>query len=230
MRAFLLIPLFVLMTLSAFGQQTKHIGATLGLSTYQGDLVQKNFSLKGAGLLGGVFFKDYATPKVGLRGAINFGTFSGDDDNFDEDLNGRQFSFKSNFIEFQGGIEFAPLAKNSYSSGVFQGGLTPFVSLGFSYVIVNSSPNAEGRIMLVPGDNNPTKGRFMLPVGLGLRYYLSERITLSGQFDTYFLSGDYLDGISKSGNPEGNDLLFTGGISLGYRLNTSASKQYNLED
>jgi len=108
--------------------------------------------------------------------------------------------------------------------------LTPFVSLGFSLVVVNSDTMAEGRILLLPEDDNPAKARFMLPVGLGLRYYLSEKITLSGQFDTYFFAGDYLDGISKSGNPEGDDLLFTGGISLGYRLSESAGKRYNLED
>lgn len=230
MRTFLLVSIFSFISFCAFGQQSKYAGVTLGLSTYQGDLVQQSFSLKGAGILAGVFYKDYATPKFGLKGSINFATFSGDDTNFLDDVRDRRFSFKSNLIEFQGGLEFAPFAKDASSSGVFQGGLTPYVSLGFSYVIVNSSPSAEGRILLLPEDDNPPKGRFMLPVGLGLRYYLSEKITLSGQFDTYFLAGDYLDGISKSGNPEGDDLLFTGGISLAYRLGANANKQYNLQD
>lgn len=230
MRSFLLISIFSFISFCSFGQQAKYAGLTLGLSTYQGDVVQESFSLKGAGILAGIFYKDYATPKFGLKGAINFATFSGADTNFLDDVRDRRFSFKSNIIEFQGGIEFAPFAKESSTAGVFQGGLTPYLSLGFSFVVINSSPSAEGRILLLPEDDNPPKGRFMLPVGFGLRYYLSEQITLSGQFDTYLLAGDYLDGISKSGNPDGNDLLFTGGISLAYRLGTSASKEYNLQN
>jgi len=95
MRSLLLISIFSFLSFSAFSQQTKHIGLTLGLSTYQGDLVQNSFSLKGSGLLGGVFFKDYATPKFGLKGAINFGTFSGDDTNFLEDVRDRLAFFKA---------------------------------------------------------------------------------------------------------------------------------------
>ena len=218
MRSILLLSVFSLLAFCSFGQQTKYAGVTLGLSTYQGDLVQQSFSLKGAGFLGGIFYKDYATPKFGLKGSINFASFSGDDTNFLEEVRDRRFSFESSLIEFQGGVEFAPFAKDASSSGIFQGGLTPYISLGFSYAIVNSSPSAEGRILLLPEDDNPPKGQFMLPVGLGARYYLSEKIILSAQFDAYFFAGDYLDGISKSGNPEGDDLLFTGGLSLAYRL------------
>ncbi len=230
MRSFLFISIFSFISFCSFGQQAKYAGITLGLSTYQGDVVQQSFSLKGAGILAGVFYKDYATPKLGLKGAINFATFSGDDTNFLDDVRDRRFSFKSNLIEFQGGIEFAPFAKESSTSGVFQGGLTPYVSLGFSFVVINSSPSAEGRILLLPEDDNPPKSRFMLPVGFGLRYYLSEQIILSGQFDTYFFAGDYLDGISVSGNPKADDFLFTGGLSLAFRLGTNASKQFNLQD
>lgn len=224
MRLLSLLLTFSLLPFLASAQQHKEIGVFTGLATYAGDLVDAGITLKGAGFVGGLVYKDYASPKIGLKAGLNFGQFSGDDANFPGAVRDRNFTFQSNFIELNGSLELAPFAKSDGSSR-----FTPFIHGGLSYLHLNSSTSAEGRIKLLAEDDNPNKNFITLPAGLGLRFGLTEKLTLSAQGSVYFFAGDYLDGISISGNPDGKDLLYTGGISLTYQLMSDVNREYNLK-
>lgn len=56
--------------------------------------------------------------------------------------------------------------------------------------------------------------------GGGLHFDLGPRFVLGVEISTQLPFNDYLDGISAAGNPEKPDWLWSGGITLGFRLST----------
>ena len=62
------------------------------------------------------------------------------------------------------------------------------------------------------------KGLLVLPVGIGVRYYLSDKIGISAETSYRITSTDYLDGFSQSVNPSKKDYYHSHSIGIVYRL------------
>ena len=62
------------------------------------------------------------------------------------------------------------------------------------------------------------KGLLVLPVGIGTRYYLSDKIGISAETSYRLSSTDYLDGFSQSANPSKRDQYYSHSIGIVYRL------------
>lgn len=196
--------------------QKTEVGLSLGLSTYQGDLVEPSFSYKDASFSVGGLLKHHLNTKLALRAGLNFGKIQGDDANFDEKEN-RGYSFESNIINFHVGGEYTFLAKPRYDDGgTFQKTISPyiFVALGF----VNSDVTVPSNIQRTPEEVDASSFHFSLPVGLGLKADLSERITLGIEATLHATFTDYLDGFSESANSDEDDWYFFSGATLTYRL------------
>lgn len=194
-------------------------GIFLGATAYQGDLVQPVISPKGAGITGGLLYKYYLDDKVALRGSFNVGQFSGDDEFFDDDPKNRGFSFTSNFIDASVALEYSIFGKGGFTpSGSFEKVFSPYIYLGFGFMNVNPEVTTDGRIAFNSEDNDPQSLHKMFPVGVGLKYDITSRLNLAGEFSLRNPLTDLIDGISKSGNPGDYDWYWTTGLTLVYRL------------
>lgn len=225
----LLFSLFTLLTLN-LSAQDKEVGLTLGLIAYQGDLNSETSSLSGVGAVTGLVYRDFAGDKFAIKGGLNIGSFSGEDGNLAEAADDRRFSFKTNFVELQGQFEFYPFAKGNYEGGIFKSRLNPFAGIGLSLLMTGHEvSDAGGRIEIAPEDKEENRSSILLPVSLGLRFDMTEKVSLSGSITAYPISNDYLDGISASANPDISDYIATGQISLSYKFGGTASSRYNLD-
>lgn len=214
MRLFKLTLLALLLPLTMMAQKTE-IGLYAGLQSYQGDLAEADFTLKGSSYAVGLLLKQHLSTKLAVRAGLTIGQLTGDDENFDE-LEGRGWSFESNTFAVNAGLEYTFLAKERYDAGgTFQKTVSPyaFVMLG----ITSSDAEVSG---LTQTQEEMDAGTvfFGIPVGLGVKLDLSERLTFGAEASTVLVFSDYLDGISESANPDKNDAYFTAGVSLTYRL------------
>jgi len=55
-------------------------------------------------------------------------------------------------------------------------------------------------------------------VGVGVRYYLSDKIGISAETTYRVMSNDYLDGFSQAANPAKGDHYYSHTIGAVYRL------------
>lgn len=202
----------------SFGQN--ELGLFVGATGYQGDLVKSSFSTKGADITGGILYKHYFKNSFALRGAVNFGQYNGDDDFFDSERD-RGYSFSSNFIDVSIVAEYAPLGRGAFApSGSFKRILSPYVYMGIGYMNSNPEVSADGRFDVNPEDEDPQRHHRMFPAGIGLKYDLSSRLNIGGEFSARYPFSDLIDGISASGDSADLDWYWTTGITLNYKLST----------
>lgn len=220
-----------LLTLPFFTSAQKgEIGGFVGLASYQGDLVDAPFTLKGSGLVAGFIYKRPLISKLSFRGGLAGGLYGGDDTNF-EGFRDRDFSFSANFIEITGALEYSFLRRGkTNANGVFKKAVSPFINIGIGYMNANPDASAPGRIGLDPKDNNPNTSHFIIPIGLGIQWDISEKLTFAAEASHRTTFTDYLDGFSYSANPDADDWLIMGGLSLTYKFGQSAAQKFNLED
>ncbi len=216
MKYFSSLILLISLPFLSFGQN--EFGVFLGATGYQGDLVKTSFSPKGAGITGGVLYKYYLAEKMAVRGALNVGQFSGDDDFFDSERD-RGFSFTNNFVDVSAVFEYSFLGKGTYTqSGSFKKTFSPYLNAGAGYMYSNPTVAANGRFAIAPEDQDPQKHNLLLLAGAGLKYDLSPRINISGEFSLRNPLSDLIDGISSSGDGSDMDWYWTTGINLVYKL------------
>lgn len=215
MRLLKLTLLAIMFPMFLFAQKTQ-VGLFAGLANYQGDLVEPSFTLKESGVALGVLLKHDLSTKLAIRAGLNFGKLKGDDSNFDG-REARAYSFESNFFDLSAGLEYTFLAKERYDAGgAFQKTVSPFVYIGAG--IVNSSVSVDDRILRTAEEVDAGDLHFSLPIGLGLKADLTERIALAADVSFRATFTDYLDGFSESANPDENDWYWLGGLTLTYRL------------
>lgn len=197
-----------------------------GAMLYTGDAHCEKFLFKnGLSPSGGAYFRYYLTDRLSLRANLLAGKIKGDDRNYPGKEHGdRNFKFTSSIIDFNGTIELEPWAHRRYSAGYFRKILSPYIFIGAGFV--NSNPNVDYNeagnpnlaTQIAYDKANTQKMNFSTPFGIGWRYDLSERLTIGAEASYRVPFTDYLDGISKSGNPDARDWYETGTFNIGYRF------------
>ena len=225
MKYFSSLILLISLPFLSFGQN--ELGVFLGATGYQGDLVKSSFSVKGAGITGGVLYKYYLQDNFAIRGALNVGQYNGDDDFFDSERD-RGYSFSSNFIDVSIVAEYSIFGKGAYTpSGAFERVFSPYFYVGIGYMNSNPEVSANGRFDVNPEDENPQKHHRMFPAGAGLKYDLSSRLNIAGEFSARYPFSDLIDGISASGDSSDLDWYWTTGITLNYKLSENQPLRMN---
>lgn len=229
-KTFLFIPPCLLgMTLYAQPDLSRiELGANATTFIYQGDLTPSKLgSYKTIGLGLGIYGAYKLTNNFYLKTNIAFGGLNGDDSKYKTPSwrQQRNFKFKSSVTEISENIVWNILpAANKNGPG-----LSPYISVGIGFTFLHikrdySNYNAaffEEEPALSSGLSSDLshplpKGLLVFPVGFGLRYALTDKISLNAEFSYRFNSTDYLDGFSEAANSSKKDHYYSNAIGLIY--------------
>lgn len=209
----------------------KHNGLELGLMggamVYTGDAHCEKFLLKnGLNLDGGVYLRNYWNDKLSTRLNFLVGQIRGKDSDYPSQAHGdRGFEFTTPIYDLSATMEFEPWGHKRYSSGTFRRILSPYINAGIGLVsakpntFYNETRNPNLTQQIGEDKANDKTMHLTIPFGAGIRYDLNKRLTLGAEGSFRLPFTDYLDGISKSANPDANDWYQTANLILGYRFN-----------
>jgi hypothetical protein len=201
-------------------------GCLLGATNYSGDIsgdlpivlseTQPGF---------GVFVRYGFNEKFSFRAHVYSGSISGDDRN-SKLLKDRAFRFGTNIVELAGAIEWAPFARESYTSmGVHKVRFTPYLFIGAGTTFANTTAEYYGSLenretyLKVPFPEPGLPSQFfMVPTGVGLRTNFFEKVIIGGEVGWRPVFSDAIDGIKQNANPNKGDWYYFGGITISFLL------------
>lgn len=201
----------------------------VGGANYQGDLVPTvhpypaETNLAFGGHLRYNFSKQWA-----MRLGATYGQLSGDDANFDA-INfsqERRFRFTSQIMEGSLLLEWEPFGSWRYRDSVgFKRLFSPYLFAGGALAISNPKTtyadfkNGESPAEVKQDRAAPYPEQlFAAPFGVGIKWDLSQRTVLGVEGGTRYVTSDYLDGVSQSGNPKEPDWYAFAGVTLTFRF------------
>ncbi|MBS1921444.1 MAG: hypothetical protein JST17_14420 [Bacteroidetes bacterium] len=219
-RALLAILLFCF-TVKSNGQRRMNsieVGINLGTFIYQGDLTPERFgSSKTPGYQLSFFINKIISKSFSVRANFSIGKLRGDESLYKSPAyrQQRNFAFKTPVTEFAGLFVWDILNKN-FSSEIHSG-LRPYIMAGpgISFVHIKrdwSRFNSEyfagtglpARLTLDEQHSLP-KILPVIPVGAGIRYSVSEKLSINAETIYRITFSDYIDGFSQAANPSRND-------------------------
>lgn len=198
----------LLLPLLASAQQHNEFGLSAGISSYYGDLQPDLFPDNSTHAMGGIMFKYFMNPHIGLRfGAAYSKLAAADSLSRIPARIERNLSFETNLLEFHGGFEFnlLPIEKDRVK-------FTPYAFLGIAIFHINpyTRGDQQQRIYLRPlgteGQNipdYPDRREYKLtnisfPVGGGLKFFLGKTFMITPELGFRYTNTDYIDDVSKS--------------------------------
>lgn len=201
------------------------IGVNAGALIYQGDLAPSPAgSFKTPSFVFGLNGSRMLTTVFAARLDLSFGRLRGDDALYSspEWRKQRAFAFTTPLTELTASLLYYPLGLDHKFS--------PYLFAGFGLAAVNikrdySRYNAA--YFLDDGVNTDLQQDLahklprtipVIPMGIGLRYPLTEKFSLTSEAAYRNMSTDYLDGFSKAGNPGRNDHYYKFSLGLHYLL------------
>ncbi|MBI1226963.1 MAG: hypothetical protein GC192_17155 [Bacteroidetes bacterium] len=202
--------------LFCFSQNYWEISLSPGASVYYGDLTVPIITFKETHFAEQISIKRYYRDNA-LRFNVLHGTLSGDDSNYSRNRS-RGNKFVGKFTEFalMGEIDLKGRRRFSKKLG-YQKTASPYIMFGLSGIyskpdVTYGSPDSKDIGIDYPSWN------FGMPVGVGYKFDLNERVVFGAELGLRLTLSDYLDGTQASGNAYKNDAFFFGGITVGYRI------------
>ncbi len=199
-----------------------------GVTYYNGEIHCPELGLKELRPGGGFYARYSFTDRFAARFNFQTGQMQGKDSNFEDAWRkARNFSFSAPFYDGAAMIEWEPFGGWRYGKfKKFHRMLSPYINIGAGAIYINpktnfSLPNTVGdSTSIVADQGNKNFVHFMIPVGAGIRYDLNKSwmIGLDGGVRIPITGGDYIDGISKAGNPEKRDWYEVANLTVGYRF------------
>lgn len=196
----------IISTLSGITAQDLRLNIFAGAANYNGDLQEKNFTLKQARYTAGAWLSYDINPKIMLRSGLHYARI-GASDQYQSDLlrRLRNLSFQTNLWELHAGAEYHFLGMDTrvFSPYVFAGAAifryNPFTNDQAGNKVFLKPLSTEGQG--VPGypDRKPYKlTQFAIPFGLGLRMSLTEKFDAGAEISYRKTFTDYMDDVSRS--------------------------------
>lgn len=207
LKKFLIVLLFFPCVVLA---QKKHheIGIFGGTSSYYGDLQQKWFPGEGYRAAGGLVYKYFMHPNVGLRSSINYASLYGSDSLSNiPAIKMRNLDFETNVLEFAIGIEanLLPIDVDEYkiSPYVFaQMGLfyyNPYILDADNEKLYLRPLGTEGQGLRGYPERTPySLVNVAFPLGAGVKCLIGKKVLLNVEMGFRYTTTDYLDDVSKS--------------------------------
>jgi opacity protein-like surface antigen len=186
-------------------QQRFHVTLFGGLSNYSGDLQDHKFTLQQSNFAFGAGVKYDFTPNIALRLAYNHGLIEGDDKKSKNPaLQARNLSFASKIDEGNLLLEYTVLNLEEHTVSPFvYSGLTVFHFNPYAYDSVGNKVflrplGTEGQG--IDGYNRKPYNltQFAIPVGIGVKFRISENTVLAYELSARKTFTDYLDDVSST--------------------------------
>ncbi len=219
------------------------IGASMGTYIYQGDLTPAALgSWRTAGFRLGIWGSKMLTNAFSVRIQLARGSVTGDDAIYahPEWRRQRNFNFTSPVTELSALLVWDGLRKDFGQSRL---PLSPYLFAGAGFAFLNikrdwSNLNAsyfsetDNAVTGIGADQAHLPPRVIpvLPVGIGVRYLLSSKWSVTAETSYRFLFTDYLDGFSQAANPSLKDHYYTVLLGVSYRLGKIFGKNKNTLD
>lgn len=208
-------------------------GINGGVFIYQGDLTPEPLgayaTLKPQF---GLFASYILNRSFSVRANFNFGGLKADDAKYDspEYRKQRAFRFSTPVSEFSGIIVWDILRKNGLEG---RRGFAPYIFAGagiglfniqrnwsnYNAAYFNSETVSEGLTADIA--HRVPKALPVVPVGAGIKYFISGKLAVKAETNYRLVSSDYLDGFSQAANPQKKDNYYSHSIgivfSLGYK-------------
>ena len=212
------------------------IGVGAGIFVYQGDLTPSRLgSYKTLKPACSVSLTKIISPMFSLRSSISLGALKGDDSKYDEPAYRKQrnLKFSSPIVEISE-LLVADLLKNNSPKRYF--GFSPFVftGIGFSFLNIKrdySGFNEEyfaGETRTIEGLNADAKHTLpklipVIPMGIGIKYSITEKISINAETTYRLTFTDYIDGFSQAANAARKDSYQSHTVGIAYRFLTNNS-------
>lgn len=204
----IILSLAILVPFLAIAQPHHEIGLSAGVSSYYGDLQDELFPDYGMKPMGGIMYKYFMNPRVGLRfGASYTNLTAADSLSSIPAKRERNLRFATNLFEVQGGLELNILPVDKDRSK-----FSPYLFAGIALFYYN--PYTDGyqgeRVYLRPlsteGQGIPNYSdrkeyslvNVSFPVGGGLKFFVGKTLMICTEMGFRFTNTDYLDDVSKS--------------------------------
>jgi opacity protein-like surface antigen len=175
-----------------------------GLSNYSGDLQDHKFTLQQSNFAFGAGLKYDVTPNIALRVAFNHGTIEGDDKkSSDPVLRARNLSFATKINEGSLLVEYTVFNMEEHKVSPFiYSGLSVFHFNPYAYDTLGNKVflkplSTEGQ-GIVAGHDPYKLTQFAIPVGIGLKFRISENTVLAYELSARKTFTDYLDDLSTT--------------------------------
>lgn len=198
----------LLLPFASFAQQHHEFGLSAGISSYYGDLQPDLFPDNSTHAMGGIMYKYFMNPHVGLRfGAAYSKLAAADSLSRIPARIERNLSFESTLLEFHGGFEFnlLPIEKDRIK-------FTPYAFMGIAVFRFNpyTRGDQQQKVFLRPlgteGQNipdYPDRSEYKLvnvsfPIGGGLKFFLGKTFMITPEIGFRYTNTDYIDDVSKS--------------------------------
>jgi opacity protein-like surface antigen len=193
----------LLLPLAGYSQQRLHLTLMGGFSNYQGDLQSKYFTLNQANLAVGAGLQYDFTPKIAVRLGFNYGSLEADDKLNSGQLRARNLNFHSKLLEGSLLLQYTlfDLSDRRISPYVFAGVAIyhfdpyTFDTLGNKIYLKPLSTEGQG-LQQYPNRKEYKLNQFAIPFGGGIKFRVSENVTLGYEFGFRKLFTDYLDDVS----------------------------------
>jgi hypothetical protein len=186
MKKLLALAIFTMTAVSAGAQTddeyTMEIGAAAGAVAYEGDFNGNIF--KGMQPTGAIIARYLFDPYMGLRLSAGFGKLkgnSGNNETYFHDYDGKPYEFDNSLVDVSLTYEynFWPYGTGHDYRGAKR--LTPFIFGGIGATYVSG------------GGNNAFTAN--VPIGLGVKYKIAERLNAGIEWAMHFSLSDKLDGV-----------------------------------
>jgi hypothetical protein len=193
----------------AQGQAHHEVGLSVGVANYYGDLQDKLFPGYGYKPMGGVSYKYFMSPRVGIRLGANYANLTGADSLSEVPVKRqRNLRFATHLFEVSAGLEVNlwPIDLDRRSR------VTPYIFGGVSAFYTN--PYADGprgeRVYLRPlsteGQGIPTYPdrkqygviNAAFPIGGGMKFFMGRTLVMTTELGFRYTNTDYIDDVSKS--------------------------------
>jgi len=225
------------------GAQMHHeIGLMGGAANYYGDLQTETIPSYGFKPMGGINYKFFFSPHVGIRLGASFAQLTAADSLSNIAANrARNLSFATNIFEFHGGLEI-----NLLPIDVDRMKVTPYVFGGLALFYFNPYTTAQNgdKVFLRPlgteGQgipNYPDRKEYKLvnvsfPFGGGLKFLIGKKLMVTTEVGLRYCATDYLDDVSQSYVNMDTLQAFRGtqAVQLSYRGNQVTNWDGNYPD
>jgi hypothetical protein len=200
------------------------VGINVGTFVYSGDLSPwRTGSWKTPAFVLGLSGHKEISSTLAARLELNFGKLRGDEAKYNSPAYHQQraFAFNNNITEVVLAAEWSPLGHaRKLSPYVFGGIGYAGMKIRRDYSRFNEAyfagePSLKEKLDQDAATNLP-KGVAIFPLGLGLKYALNNKFSLTTEAAHRFTRSDYIDGFSYSGNPKLKDSYTKYSIGLRY--------------